>query len=72
MREAINQLTTWVKHLVDSLGNFADDEINRRAVTEIQRKVTKQSLRNALFRFFHARNDKEKIVAWRLEFDGIL
>ena len=72
MREAINQLMTWVKHIVNSLGNFADDEINRRTVTEIQRKVTKQSQRNALSRFFHARNDKEKIAAWKLELDRIL
>lgn len=39
---------------------------------EIQERVIKQSGRNAVSRFFHARNDKEKIAAWKSELNGIL
>jgi len=34
--------------------------------------VTKQSKRNAIFRHLHAKNDKEKIAAWRLDLNRIL
>ena len=35
-------------------------------------KVIKQSRRNTASRLFHAKNDKEKIAAWRLDLNGIL
>ena len=43
-----------------------------RTVGEIQTKVIKQSGRNAAFRLFHARNDKEIIAAWKSELNRIL
>jgi hypothetical protein len=41
-------------------------------VAEIQRKVVKQSRRNAVSRLLHARNDKETIGGWKLELNRIL
>ena len=45
---------------------------NRRAVAEIQRKITKQGKRNAVSRGFHSKNDKDEIAAWRQELNRIL
>ena len=39
---------------------------------EIQRKVTKQGERNVISRHVHAKNDKEKIAAWKLDLSRIL
>ena len=41
-------------------------------MTEIERKVIKQSKRNTVSRLLHARNDKEKIAGWKLELNSIL
>jgi len=41
-------------------------------VVEIQRKVIKQSGRNAVSRLFNAKNDKEKIAGWKTELNRIL
>jgi len=43
-----------------------------RTVAEIQRKVIKQSGRNAASRLLHAKNDKETIAAWKSDLDRIL
>ena len=55
-----------------SLDGSLDDGLDRRTVAEIQRKVIKRSGRNAVSRLVHAKNDKEKITAWRLELNRIL
>jgi hypothetical protein len=41
-------------------------------VAEIQRKVIKQSGRNAVSRLLRAKNDKETIAGWKLELNRIL
>ena len=41
-------------------------------MAEIQRNILKLGKRNAISRFFHAKSDKRKIVAWRLNLGGIL
>ena len=41
-------------------------------MAEIQAKVIKRSGRNAASRFFHARNDKETIAAWKSDLNQIL
>ena len=41
-------------------------------MAEIQRKVIKQSKRNAISRIFHAKNDKEVIAAWKVDLNRIL
>jgi hypothetical protein len=41
-------------------------------VAEIQRKVIKQSGRNAVSRLLHAKSDKETIAGWKLELNRIL
>ena len=38
----------------------------------IQRRIAKQSKRKAIFRHLHAKNDKEKIAAWRSDLIRIL
>jgi len=70
--EAINQLTTWVKSMMRSLNGSLNDGLDRRTVAEIQRKVIKQSGRNAVSRLFHAKNDKETIAAWKINLNRIL
>ena len=39
---------------------------------KMQRRITKQGERNVIFRHLHAKNDKEKIAAWRLDLIRIL
>ena len=46
--------------------------LDRRTVAEIERKVIKQSGRNTISRVFHAKNDKEAIVAWKLDLNRTL
>jgi len=41
-------------------------------VTEIQRRIIKQGKRNVVSQHLHAKNDKEKIAAWRLDLNRIL
>ena len=43
-----------------------------RTVAEIQRKVIKRGTRSAVSRLFHAKNNKEKIAAWRVNLNRIL
>ena len=72
VRDAIAQLTTWVKSVVHSLEWLTDYALDRRTMAGIQRKVIKQSGRNAISRLFHARNDKETIAAWKSDLTRIL
>jgi hypothetical protein len=48
------------------------DDSSCRTVAEIERKVVKQSNRGSASRLLHAKNDKEKIAAWRLDLNRIL
>ena len=41
-------------------------------MAEIQRKVIEQGKRNVISQHLHAKNDKEKIAAWRLDLNRIL
>ena len=41
-------------------------------MAEIQGKVVKQGKRNVISQHFHAKNDKDKITAWRLDLERIL
>ena len=45
---------------------------DRRTVAEIQRDTIKRGKRNTVSRLFHAKQDKEMIIAWRSELNGIL
>ena len=55
-------------------GKLTDDasDLTFRAVTEIQQRIVGQGKRGAISRYFHAKNDKDKIAAWRLELNRIL
>jgi len=55
-----------------ALSQFTDNILDRRTVAEIQRKVIKQSERNAVSRLFHAKSDKETIAGWKAELNRIL
>jgi hypothetical protein len=41
-------------------------------LADIQRNVVKQGKRNGISRHLHAKNDKERIAAWKLDLGGIL
>jgi hypothetical protein len=41
-------------------------------VAEMQRKVVKQSKRNAVVRFILAKGDKDKIAAWKQDLVRVL
>ena len=49
-----------------------DDEMDHRTVAEIQKRFTKQSGRSRVYRLLHARNDKDKIAAWKSALDRVL
>jgi len=70
--EAINQFTTWVKTDGTQFGWFTDDALVRRTVGEIREKIIKRNERNAVSRLVHAKNDKERIGAWKLDLIRIL
>ena len=51
---------------------LTDGAFGLRAVAAIQRKVVEQGKRNVISRHLHAKNDKEKITAWRMDLVRIL
>jgi len=46
--------------------------IDRRTVAEIRGKIAKQSGRNAVSRFFHAKDDKDTIATWKSDLNRTL
>ena len=46
--------------------------LNRRTLSGIQRKVVKQSKRNAMYQFILAKGAKEKIAAWKQDLVRVL
>jgi hypothetical protein len=57
---------------MDTPNNPLTDFLNRRTVTEMQRKVAKQAKRNAFSRFVLAKSNKDKIAAWRQDLVRVL
>jgi len=53
-------------------GWLTNNGLDRRTVAEIQRKVIKRGGRSTASLLFHAKSDKEAIVAWRVELNRIL
>ena len=51
---------------------FTHSALDRRTVSEIQRKIIEKRERNSLSQLVHARNDKETIATWRLDLIRIL
>ena len=70
--EAINQLMMRVALSICSSNPSAYCVLDRRTVAEIQKKITKQSGRHRVSRFFYAGNDKNMIAAWKSDLNGIL
>ena len=54
------------------MDQFTDGALDHRTVAEIERKITKQSRRNAVSRLIHARNDKDMIAGWKLDLGRVL
>ena len=46
--------------------------LDRRTVAEVQKKVIKQSGQDPFSRQFYEKDDKDTIVAWKLDLNGIL
>jgi len=70
--DAITQLTVWVEPATYFSNTSTYHALDRRTVAEIRGKIIKQSGRNSVSRFFHARNDKETIAVWRSDLNRIL
>ena len=49
-----------------------DGLLYHRTVEEIEEKVNEKGKRNLLSRLAHAKNDKETIMTWKLDLNGIL
>ena len=62
---------SWTSDVTFS-GTSTHHTLDCRTVAEIQNKVIQQSERNAVSRFWHARNDKEMIGGWKSELSRIL
>ena len=50
---------------------YAHQALHRRTMTKIQRYIVKRGKRNTISRFFHAKNDREVIAAWKLDLNEI-
>ena len=70
--DAINQLTTWVEPGIYVSYSFAYHGLGRRTVATIQEKVMKRGGRHSISRFFHSRDDKDAIAAWKSDLNRIL
>ena len=72
VREAIEELKTWVELAIHISCSSAHHDHDRRTIAEIHEEVKKRSGRHRVFRFFHARNDKDTIPAWNSKLGRIL
>jgi len=57
--------------VVRAPGDFLT-ELPIRTMDGIQRHIVEWGRRNAISRRYHAKDDKEAIVAWKSDLDGIL
>jgi len=46
-------------------------KLSSRAADEIQRNIIERNKRNVISRRYHAKDDKEAIATWRLDFNRI-
>ena len=61
-----------MSRISDTYSEPSTENPERRTVEEIQGKVVKRSRRNVVSRLVHAKYDKEKITAWKLDLNRIL
>ena len=52
--------------------HFANDTLGHSTLAEIQKKIVEKRKRNAVSRFFHAKNDKASIATWQTDLTRIL
>ena len=55
-----------------ALDDTLTDDLNRRTISKIQRKVVKEGKRNAATRFVLAKSNKDKIAGWKQELVRVL
>ena len=72
VREAIDQLETWVERAIHIFCSSAYHHLDLRTVAEIHQEIEERSGRRRISRFFHSRDDKEAIPAWNLKLARIL
>jgi hypothetical protein len=71
--DATGQLALWVGPATRTSNcPLIRNTLNHRTVADIQKKLVKWGKRNMVSRRFHAKEDKETIVAWRLDLERIL
>ena len=70
--DAISQLTTWVEPVIHISRPSAYHGLDRRTVAAIQEKVLKRGGRGRVSRFFHSKDDKDAIAAWKSDLNRIL
>jgi hypothetical protein len=52
--------------------DFTYECLNRRTVSDIEKRVVKQGKRNAFSRFILAKGDQDKIAAWKQDLIRVL
>ena len=72
VRDSINQLTTWVEVLIHISCSSPYHGLDRRTVAEVQGEVLKRSERGRISRFFHARDEKDVVAAWKSDLNRLL
>ena len=72
VRDAINQLTTWVELAIYIPCSSTYHDLDLRTVEKIQEKVMKRSGRRRISRFFRSSDDKDAIAAWKSDLNWIL
>ena len=71
--EAIEQLATWVEANRNAHhSRLAHHARDCRTVSQIQKSAVEPDKRNPLSRVFNAKNDKDRVTAWRSDLDRIL
>ena len=48
-------------------GRFAYQDLDRRTMSEIQRKVVKRAKRSSVSKLINAKSDKDAIVGWKTD-----
>ena len=72
VRDAINQLMTWVEPVIHISCPSAYHGLDRRTVEEIQGRVSKRNERVGISRIVHSKNDKDVIAGLKLDLARIL
>ena len=75
--EPLRPRCDWDPDCVSQNGDPHDEQsthrsLNRRTLTEIERRVTKRGKRNTALRFILSKDDKDKITGWKQDLVRVL